>query len=187
MALVNVGHFCFDCTYNAPCIFTALHLDNSSDRFGNPVFDDGALSCFCTHAYRCHIAHEYRGAINFFKHNVADVVEIFDQTNATNEITLFVDWHLAATRVGVVAGKGAVYVLHGQVVMMQTFRVGRYLVFTGITAHCIDFSNTGYAAQHRPDNPVLNDTTFGELFNSERPFTIGRVFNRILIDFTKPC
>ncbi len=109
--MVDLGNLGFNGTHHTAGVFTPLHLNNAGHRFGDPIFDDRTLTNFGAHADRGDITYEDWCAIDLFEHNVADIVEIFDEANTTNEITLFIHGHLAAAGVGVITGECAVYVL----------------------------------------------------------------------------
>ncbi len=186
MTFVDVADLGFDGTDNATGIFAALHLDDAGYGFGHTILDHGALTRFRAHTNRGHIAYEDRGTVHFFQHDVADIVQVADQANPPNQIAFFIDRHLAATGIGIVAGQGVVDILHREVVMMQALRVCRDLVFAGIAAHGVDFCHARHAAQHRSHNPVLHDAALGQLFHREGTFAICRMLDGVLVDLTQP-
>ena len=163
-----------------------MHLNNAGNRLGDAVLDHGALTNFGAHAYIGHIAQENRRAVDFLENDVADVVGIADKADATNQITFGPYRHLTATAIGIIAGEGGVDILNVQVVVMQPFGVNRNLIFAGVSTHRIDFGDARHTADHRANDPVLNNPSFGQLFDAERMFTVGRVLQGVLINLPQP-
>ena len=138
-----------------------------------------------TNLYFGDIPHVNRHAILLAQHDCPQIIEITDQADATNQILLRVLRQYTTAGIGVIASDCLIDIGDAQAKMAQTIRVDQHLILLGKAALRIDFSDTRNRAQQRSHHPVLGGPALHQFFLGQRPVSIVRPLQGVLINLAQ--
>ena len=158
------------------------HHDLSHNFFAFAVGRDG------TETWSMPVAH-FRNIFDFNgnsvpdrNHRIADIVQIFHQSFAANEIGLVIFFDVCPAGIAVVFFKGFKYFRNTYTHGFQLGRIDGHFVLLQKSAPGVDFHHARYARQIPLDNPVLNGA---QIRGGITVFVAGFHIQDVLINFSQ--
>ncbi len=158
------------------------HQDHSSHRFAFPVFGHGSIPGRTAKLYFGDVVDGNRYVVLNGYDDVADVVEVTNQSLTSNEIRIMVFYNVSAARIRVIGFQCGKYFADGEANRFQFRGVYAHLVLFDVATEGIHFHHAFHHGHLPADDPILNGAqVHGSVFTA-----MCRIhFDGVLVYFTQ--
>src|SRR6185503_3315626 len=158
--LVDLRYFFFDSLDHLLGVFVDPLENDSGNDFSLTILSDRALADLVTDLYSSNIADSNRRAVARVEDNVPDIRDVFDQTEAANDVLLVTMFDEVGARVLVIVLDGFKERLERDVVANQCLLIDDDLILLDVAAEAEHVSYARHSAQLQLHNPILNRAQF---------------------------
>src|SRR6185369_2532980 len=128
--------------------------------FSLTILSDRALADLVADLHSSNVADSNRRAVARVEHDVADILDVFDQTKAPNDLLLVAVLDEVGARVLIIVLDGFEERLERDVVANQRHRIDDYLILLDVAAKAEHVGDARHGAQLQLYDPILNRAQF---------------------------
>src|SRR6185369_3624251 len=158
--LVDLRYFFLDALDHLLRVFVDALENDSGNDFSLTILSDRALADLIADLHSSNVADSNRRAVARVEHDVADILDVFDQTQAANDVLLVTVLDEVGARVLIIVLDGFEERLERDVVANQRLLIDDDLILLDVAAKAEHVGDARHSAQLQLYDPILDRPQF---------------------------